>query len=83
MSKVNKTTDMKAYKKDHYQKNKSYILDFHKQRVNCPKCNKEMAYSSRANHMRLNRCKFLMDLVGNIVVPVLPTDYPDLISPKI
>jgi ribosomal protein S27AE len=83
IQKVNKTTNIKEYKKEHYQKNKGYILTFHKQRVQCEKCGKDLAYSSRASHVKNNRCKFLVDLVGNIVPPsdnpdLLVTDFPDL-----
>ena len=95
VQKVNKTTNIKEYKKEHYQKNKGYILTFHKQRVQCEKCGKDLAYSSRASHVKNNRCKFLVDLVGNIVpsshselvslspsgleVPPKPSDNPDLL----
>jgi phage FluMu protein Com len=66
--KVNKTTNIKEYKKEHYQKNKEYILTFHKQRVKCEKCGKDLAYSSKSSHLKNNRCKVITDLVGNIVL---------------
>ena len=67
--KVNKTTNIKEYKKEHYQKNKGYILTFHKQRVKCEKCGKDLAYSSKSSHLKNNRCKILVDLVSGIVPP--------------
>jgi len=67
--KVNKTTNIKEYKKEHYQKNKGYILSFHKQRVKCEKCGKDLAYSSKSSHLKNNRCKILVDLVSGIVPP--------------
>jgi ribosomal protein S27AE len=84
--KVNKTTNIKEYKKEHYQKNKGYILTFHKQRVKCEKCGKDLAYSSRASHVKNNRCKFITDLVAGIVIPnpdLLVTDFPDLKIPTV
>jgi ribosomal protein S27AE len=74
--KVNKTTNIKEYKKEHYQKNKGYILTFHKQRVKCEKCGKDLAYSSKSSHLKNNRCKFITDLVINIVPPK-PDGRPD------
>jgi len=73
--KVNKTTNIKEYKKEHYQKNKGYILSFHKQRVKCEKCGKDLAYSSKSSHLKNNRCKILVDLVSGIV----PSDNPNLL----
>jgi phage FluMu protein Com len=70
--KVNKTTNIKEYKKEHYQKNKNYILTFHKQRVKCEKCGKDLAYSSKSSHLKNNRCKFITDLIVNIVPPSEP-----------
>jgi ribosomal protein S27AE len=70
--KVNKTTNIKEYKKDHYQKNKGYILAFHKQRVKCEKCGKDLAYSSKSSHLKNNRCKYITDLVIGIVPPDQP-----------
>lgn len=71
-SRVNKTSNIKEYKKDHYQKNKNYILAFHKQRVKCDKCGKDLAYSSRSSHVKYNRCKYITDLITNIVQPEQP-----------
>ena len=94
--KVNKTTNIKEYKKEHYQKNKEYILTFHKQRVKCEKCGKDLAYSSKSSHLKNNRCKFITDLVTGIVPPsdtdktsdldfpnpsLLPTDFQDIKIP--
>ena len=96
-SRVNKTSNIKEYKKEHYQKNKNYILTFHKQRVKCEKCGKNLAYSSRSSHVKYNRCKFITDLITGIVPPkpdddkpsdldfpnpsLLSTDFPDLKIP--
>jgi len=74
--KVNKTTNIKEYKKEHYQKNKGYILSFHKQRVKCEKCGKDLAYSSKSSHLKNNRCKILVDLVSGIV----PSSHSELVS---
>jgi hypothetical protein len=74
--KVNKTTNIKVYKKEHYQKNKGYILAFHKQRVKCEKCGKDLAYSSKSSHLKNNRCKILVDLVSGIV----PSSHSELVS---
>ena len=84
--KVNKTTNIKEYKKEHYQKNKEYILTFHKQRVKCEKCGKDLAYSSKSSHLKNNRCKILVDLVSGIVPPsdnpnLLVTDFQDIKIP--
>ena len=79
--KNNKTTNMKEYKKEHYQKNKDYILQFHKQRVKCDKCGKDLAYSSKSSHLKNNRCKVIVDLEGSIVLPnpnLLVTDFQDI-----
>ena len=86
--KVNKTSNIKEYKKEHYQKNKGYILTFHKQRVKCEKCGKDLAYSSRSSHVKNNRCKFITDLIVNIVPPsdnpnLLVTDFDDLKIPTV
>jgi hypothetical protein len=73
--KVNKTTNIKEYKKEHYQKNKEYILTFHKQRVKCEKCGKDLAYSSKSSHLKNNRCKVITltednpKIVGMILSP--------------
>lgn len=75
--KNNKTTNMKEYKKEHYQKNKDYILQFHKQRVKCDKCGKDLAYSSKSSHLKNNRCKVIVDLVPSNP-NLLVTDFQDI-----
>ena len=81
VQKVNKTTNIKEYKKEHYQKNKNYILQFHKQRVKCEQCGKDLAYSSKSSHLKNNRCKFITDLVINIVPPSETDKISDLDFP--
>ena len=77
--KVNKTTNIKEYKKEHYQKNKEYILTFHKQRVKCEKCGKDLAYSSKSSHLKNNRCKVITLTEDN--PSLLPTDFQDIKIP--
>jgi len=74
--KVNKTTNIKEYKKEHYQKNKEYILTFHKQRVKCEKCGKDLAYSSKSSHLKNNRCKVITLTEDN--PNLLVTDFKDI-----
>ena len=77
VQKVNKTSNIKEYKKEHYQKNKDYILQFHKQRVKCDKCGKDLAYSSKSSHLKNNRCKVIVDLAP-LNPNLLVTDFQDI-----
>lgn len=38
--------------KRYYNKNQNKILEYHKRRVECPHCNKNLAYSSMVRHLK-------------------------------